>query len=108
KKQEIHFSKTQSKERDQQVSASYALEKEVDDPQNKSKGERQEFPLGKKQQRRNNGTEWKSENESSSSQGAESQVQEEITQERYPEATFPGGAMKPAIDSSPSLVKPEQ
>ncbi|KAL8213405.1 UNVERIFIED_CONTAM: hypothetical protein K2H54_063981, partial [Gekko kuhli] len=41
-------------------------------------------------------------------------VQEEITQECYPGATFPGGVMKPDIYNSPSLcdrssaVKPEQ
>ncbi|XP_060094523.1 zinc finger protein 436-like [Heteronotia binoei] len=47
---------------------------EADGPQNKSKGEPQQSPWKEKWQRRNTGTKWKRGNESSSSQGGETQV----------------------------------
>ncbi|KAL8213399.1 UNVERIFIED_CONTAM: hypothetical protein K2H54_063918, partial [Gekko kuhli] len=87
---------------------------EVEGPQNKSKGEPQQFLLEEERQGRNTGTKWKRGNECFSSQGAESEVQEVITQQRYPGATFPGGEMKPVLGSLPSVcvkaasVKPEQ
>ncbi|KAL8213401.1 UNVERIFIED_CONTAM: hypothetical protein K2H54_063922, partial [Gekko kuhli] len=92
----------------------FAFEEEVNGPQNTSKGQPQQFPFKDKQQRRNTETKWKREDGSSSSQDGKSQGQEWLMQERYPEATFPGGAMKQAIDSSPFLcdkaatVKPGQ